>query len=183
MFDLSNLPISGGVLLTMGLWAGASYLVGEEIAQRTIQNSGWGAQCASAIQASLSATRSEPAQTSAISCREIGGLVDALIGTGAGREMCDSGLGDVIDQSMALTRTFDPSARAQVAAQELAAQRLEQATANAPSRCACAAEGVAQDLSWALYAGSLRQLGGPRDLTADLNRALQSSSCSIQSEK
>ena len=59
MFDLSNLPISGGFVLGVALYAGASMLAGQLVPERTIQRSGWMSSCEAGLRAEIE-TRKPP---------------------------------------------------------------------------------------------------------------------------
>ncbi|MEL6502828.1 MAG: hypothetical protein AAFQ10_00100 [Pseudomonadota bacterium] len=169
MFDISSLPISGGVILGALAWAGVStFALGPVVADRTIQKSGWHKICPAELAASLERQVPRAQSRPQISCNSVMGIFGSQA-----QQFCAQG-GDALIDLM----TTDPLAgqKEQLRQREIA--RLQDIAAKAPSRCSCAASAVAADrITWGLYAGSARMMGGPKDLSAKLNTALSSPSC------
>jgi len=171
-FDTSNLPISGGVILAVALYAGVSFIgTGQVIAKRTIENSDWGAMCQSTLQAEIS-TRREPATIiPRTDCNSLlGGLMPEL---GA---LCNQyGNPDLSGGTTSMLREQERQRR------EAEDRRIALAASQTGSRCDCAVSVVTQDrLNWAIFAGSARLISPPAvtdNLNSELTRALNSPYC------
>ena len=173
MFDFNTLPIPGGVIVAGIAWAAISAALGQVVAERTIQNSGWIEACEQGLRAETLRQRPQSAPTPEIACDQVMGL----LGQGADA-LCDQG-GDQLFELL----NADPLAGQREQLRQREENRLARIAALAPTRCSCAASTVRADrLSWGLFAGSARFLGGPDDLQADLTRALHSSACAFSAE-
>ena len=170
MIDITSLPVSGGAFLGAVAWAGISaFALGPLVADRTIQKSNWPQICQSKLTASLRERMPTAQSRPTVRCDN----VMSIFGPQA-RQFCSQGGDALVDLLMT-----DPLAAQKEQLRQRQVARLRSIAANAPSRCSCAATTVvkADRLSWGLYAGSARLLGGPSDLSADLTTALSSPTC------
>ena len=88
-------------------------------------------------------------------------------------EFCAKG-GDTLFEVL----TTDPTEIAREKARKLETARLKRIADMAPSACACANKSVQSDrVRWGLHAGSVRLIGDTGNLQAELDQALNSSSC------
>lgn len=175
MLDLSSLPISGGVILAGIAWAGISALaLGPLVADRTIETSDWQQSCERKIQISIARQAPSVSTSPDISCRNVSQMMGSALS-----DFCQQG-GDVLFELL----TIDPLAGQKQHLRRQEQERLDRLAEQAPSRCSCASMVVSQDLiTWGLYAGSARLLGGPDDLNADLHHALRSERCAKLGEE
>ena len=171
MFDLNSLPISGGVIVAGITWAAISaFALGPVVADRTIENSGWHKTCETNLRSSIAARIPKPQSTPKITCGDIAKIFGMA---GDADQLCEQGGNAIFDLMM-----IDPLAGQKEQMRKRQAARLAQIADQAPSRCSCASSFVASDrLSWGLFAGSARQLGGPKNLQAKLTQALHSPEC------
>lgn len=174
MFDLNSLPISGGIVVAAALWAGVSaFALGPLVASRTIATSGWSNTCEADLRGAIATQVPKPQTHPTISCADVLGAV----GNGA-NQLCDQG-GDLLFKLL----TIDPLAAQKEQLRRRDAARLTRIAELAPSRCSCASRIVASDrLSWGLFAGSGRLIGGPVNLQSDLTQALHSPICAMKVE-
>lgn len=175
MLDMSNIPISGGMMMAGALWAGVSaFALGPLVASRTIDNMGWFTTCETDLRGGLAAQAPTPPKAQPqIGCKELMGV----FGKGAD-QLCDQGAGTLLD-----LLTIDPLAGQKEQARRIETARLARIAELAPSRCSCAARVVGADrLSWGLYAGSARLISAPDDLSSALTQALHSPACAFAKE-
>lgn len=172
--DASNLPINSTLILAGALWAGISFFVlGEVVADRMIEKTNWSATCQQNLNNNLVAKLPEPKTSPSVSCEQILGVFGQDLQT-----LCRQGGNELFD-----LLSLDPLAaqKEQLRRQETA--RLARIAALSPSRCDCAARVVSADrLSWGLYAGSARLIGGPQNLQSTLTQALHSPVCTLNAE-
>ena len=72
--DVSTLPGGGALVVTGLIYAGISaFVTGPVIGARTIQKSGWNAQCAAGLNTQISTDAPAPTFTPQINCRSIFG--------------------------------------------------------------------------------------------------------------
>lgn len=169
MFELNSLPIPGGVIIA-GITSAAlfGFALGPLVADRTINKSGWHHTCVTDLQERTTAALPSNAPTPSINCSEMMGL----FGQDA-NQLCDLG-----GNAFFLMLMLDPLAGQKEQVRRQATARLSRIAELAPSRCSCASSVVASErLSWGLYAGSARIVGGPNDLKAELTAALHSPTC------
>ncbi|MEL6919844.1 MAG: hypothetical protein AAFO77_02310 [Pseudomonadota bacterium] len=169
MIDISSLPVSGGVILGALAWAGVStFALGPVVADRTIQKSGWHKICPAKLMAGLERRVPKAQPRPKITCNSVMGIFGP-----EARQLCAQGGDELID-----LMTIDPLAGQKEQLRQRKIARLQDIAAKVPSRCSCAALTVADDrVTWGLFAGSARMLGGPKDLNADLITALSSPAC------
>lgn len=169
MFDFNSLPIPGGVFVAGITWATLSaFVLGPVVADRTIDNTGWHKICERDLRASAVSQIPKAQSKPDIRCKDIANIFgpDAT-------QLCELGGNTLFD-----IITIDPLAAQKEQARQLEADRLSRITALAPSACSCAASSVSADrLSWGLFAGSARLIGGPKYLQADLTQALHAPAC------
>lgn len=183
--DMNTLPISKGFFAAALLWAGTSaFVLGPLVSTREIELSNWEEACAASLTAEIDIRPLVQSAVPEIGCRDIGQVMDGLMGSGIGRSFCSDEVGGLIDLTLDLARRIDPGLQAQEAARALADRRLVQASELAPTICGCASNVVASDrLRWGLYAGSGRLLGkGSDNLTTDLTQALHQPACALTPE-
>ena len=169
MFDLSPLPVSGGVIAA-GLTSAAlfGFVLGPLVADRTIQNSGWPEVCLADLREGTVDTQLQPEPAPSVNCKDLMGV----FGQDAD-QLCDLGGNAFFD-----LLTLDPLAEQKEQARRWEAARVSRIAELAPSRCSCASSLVASDrLKWGSFAGSARLIGGPDDLNAELTQALHSPAC------
>jgi len=169
MFDLNSLPIPGGVLVAGITWAAISaFVLSPVVADRTIENSGWHKTCEAKLRSSIAVQIPQAQSRPKIAC----GDVMKIFGNGAD-QLCDQGGNAIFDLMM-----IDPLAQQKERLRKRQADRLARIAALAPTKCTCASSLVASKrLFWGLFAGSARQLGGPKNLQSDLTHALHSTDC------
>jgi len=172
--DAGNLPIAGGALVAAILYAGVSFFVtGPLIGERTAIKAGWYGQCASRISAEISSANPDSLPLPKLGCEALFGFFGE-----EGAAYCRR-YGDVFDDNI-LTQTLD---RAQSASRAARENRIENAAANASSRCECALTTMLERrrTSFALYAGSLRLVTPPavKALQSELVSSLNSPACAF----
>ena len=174
MFDMNSLPVPGGINVAGALWVGVSaFALGPVVADRTIENSGWHKMCQSDLRRSTAMQAPKPQSKPDIAC----GDIMKLLGNGAD-SFCNQGVDAIFDLLM-----IDPLAAQKERARKMEAERLARIAALSPSRCDCAARVVGADrVSWGLYAGSARLIGGPQNLQSTLTQALHSPACALRGE-
>ena len=179
MFDLNSLPISGGVVVAGLVWAGVSgFVLGPVVADRTIEKTGWQRTCVRDLRATVAKRMPQEHVQPELSCEAVAGTVPGPLGALA-LDFCRNGGGELLDMLPP-----DPSARLREEARRRELARLARIAEQAPSRCSCAVSIVASErVTWGLYAGSARLVGGPHDLTSELDRALQAPRCALLGEE
>lgn len=174
MFDMSNLPLSGGLLGAATLYAGLSlFVTGPLIGERMVEKFGWANTCAAHVQANAEAQRAEAAPVPRLDC---GALLGSFLGRD-GAKLC-----------AAYGPLLDPIGRAQDAAEaakrSFDRQRLEHAAAGVANRCECASATTLENrrVALALHAGSARLITPPsiRTLRSDLMMSLASPACALK---
>jgi len=173
MFDPNTLPITGGVLAAGISWVALSALLGGEVADRLIEQSGWNVLCEPRLQSIYSDQVQKSAPPPEIGCDDLPDVFGQNMG-----ELCDQSGGGLFLKLL----TLDPAAAAKEQAREIEEQRVLDKMEQAQSRCDCAARGVAADRSWWVYAGTLRLKGGPDDLWGDLVGKLNTPVCTATME-
>ena len=170
MFDVNSLPIPGGIFVAGITWAVISGVaLGPLVADRTIENSGWQSMCQTKLRNSVAARVPKVQSRPNIAC----GDIMKIFGNGAD-SFCNQG-GDAVFNLL----TIDPLAGQRDQLRRREAARLARIAELAPSRCSCAASLVRADrLTWGLFAGSARFIGGPQNLQSNLTQALHSPACS-----
>ena len=170
--DTSNMPISGGLIVALALYAGASFWgTGQVIAKRTIENSDWGATCQSALRAEISTFREPVTIIPKTDCNSLlGGFMPEL---GA---LCNQyGNPDLSGGTTSMLLEQERQRR------EAEDRRIALKASQAGSRCDCAVSVVTQDrLNWAILAGSARLISPATvtdNLNSELTRALRSPHC------
>lgn len=180
--DMNAIPISKGVVAAALVWAGTSaFVLGPLVSAREIERSNWREACMGSLATEIDARRPVQSTVPEFGCRDIGDVMDGLMGSGIGQSLCTDVIDGVINHTLDLARKIDPGLQARDAARALADQQLDRATELAPTRCRCASNVVASDrLRWGIYAGSGRLLGkGSDSLTSDLTQALYRPACAI----
>lgn len=174
MIELNSLPVSGGALLGALVWAGVSvFALGPIVADRSIEKSHWPHMCQTKLTKNLQDRMPQQQSRPSIGCKDVMGILGHQA-----RQFCDQGGNALMD-----LMTIDPLAGQKERLRQREINRLKEIAANAPSRCSCAASVVASDrVTWGLYAGSARLLGGPKDLQGDLTRVLNSPTCKSAAE-
>lgn len=179
MQETGSIALGGVGLALLAYGLVSTFGTGPELGERTInQVHNWGQICQSGIE-----RRAQPQQVPSISlpqidtCRMFFGIYGER-----GQDYCDmhghrfnrgaqnllGTIGTVTDALNAPTRALEQA-------------RIEQSVADAPDRCACAANLVLEEerLSFALYAGSARLITPPSisNLQSELRIALSSPRC------
>ncbi len=177
MIDLSNLPGGGGFILALGLYAAASILGGQVVAERMTEKSGWLSACESALRADIEARRPAPPPARK-------------------RTDCESRIGWIGIEAVRLCRQLDnpdlelPGERAEREAAELWRRTQERALAHAAartdSRCECAVAVYRREhlIELGLYAGSARMISLPEveGMERELETALEAPACGFSPE-
>lgn len=169
--DIANLPLTGGALLAGIAYGALSLLVtGPLVAERTIAKSGWPALCARQIPSAASAPQATAVPS--LDCADV-------LGTIYGREgvaFC-ARHGDTVALPFKILGTVSGQSA------EAARRRAQDRASRAGSACGCATGLVLEQrrYDFALYAGSARLVtpSPVRSLTAELDRALSSSTCRV----
>ena len=183
--DLNALPVSGGFVLALLLWALISvYGLGPEIAEREIHRTEWHNSCPAALRAKIEAKRPANITAPSMSCHDFGRLADEHIGYGTGNQLCN-GVGSMFGDMIELASKFDPNRIAMEQAKARTNSQLSQAAELAPTRCSCAASSVASDkVRWGIHAGTGRLAGNGADtLIGDLTQALHTPACALKVEE
>ncbi|ABS65498.1 hypothetical protein Xaut_0240 [Xanthobacter versatilis] len=174
MFDMSNLPLSGGLLGAAALYAGLSlFVTGPLVGERMVEKMDWAGTCAAQIRTAAEAQRPEATPSPRLDC---GALLGGFLGRD-GAKLC-----------AAYGPLLDPIGRAQDAAEaakrSFDRQRLEHAAAGATTRCDCASATTLENrrVALALHAGSARFITPPsiRTLRSDLMTSLASPACALK---
>lgn len=172
--DTSTLPVSGGVLLAAGVFAGACYFaLGPLIATRTIEKSNWNQVCRVGIAASIEAKRSPKKIIPRTDCRSLMGGFFPELG-----QLCDQYGNPDFGGGMSKLMREQESRR-----QEVEQKRLAQLAHQSTNQCDCAASVVARHRDWVIHAGSLRLISPPsvQNLNAALTSALNTTPCNARS--
>lgn len=174
MQEASGLAFSGIGLALLGYAAFNYFGLGGEIGGRTIEASNWSQTCESTIVETARAQTPPRRQTPRVDvCRLVFGHQGRR-----GEEYCNRHGGFWNSPLTNVTEGLEAQARA------LEHHRIEQATANAADRCACAASQVLADekLSFAIYSGSARILTPQpiQNLQTELRVALSSPYCAME---
>lgn len=174
MLDMNSLPVPGGIIIAGALWAGVSvFALGPFVAKRTIAETNWNATCVTILNKNLAAKVPQPEIRPDISCGKVLGILGPEM-----RALCHQGGNDIFK-----LLTIDPLAAQKKRVRQLETNRLSRIAALSPSRCSCAARIVGADrVTWGLYAGSVRLVGGPQNLKSDLTQALYSPACKLHGE-
>ncbi|WP_143025706.1 hypothetical protein [Paracoccus isoporae] len=166
--DTSSLPISGGGLLALALYAGASLWAGQLVGQREIERSGWVEACDAGLRAELAD------QLASRSARP-----DARCSSVIGRWHPDLAR---LCQQVGNPDLAGAARRAEQHARELENRRLSRAAAGARGRCQCAKDVYLQErlIALGLYAGSARlvSLAPVSGMEGELRRNLSGPYCS-----
>lgn len=177
-FDTSTLPISGGVILGIGVYAVINVFgIGPFINDRELEKMNWPAICQTNLQAEISARR-EPPPVSAIpelDCQSTFGL---LFGRD-GQDLCRNyGNFEIPIPGANALREQERRTR------EADDRRIERAASQAGSRCECASAvyQAEQIIPLAIYSGSARAIIPPqvRNIQSELTRALRSPQCASE---
>jgi len=146
----SNLPVGGGVVLAVGLYALASVLVGQGIGQRMIDKSGWSVNCPDQLEARVAPVPKTTRRVPKRECSNVFGWIDPSL-----NQLCHQfGNPDFNADAARIEREARERAKA------LHQQQLNKIRGAAGSRCDCATTTYLQDnwLQLGLYAGSARQI-------------------------
>lgn len=174
MFDMSNLPLSGGLLGAAALYAGVSlFVTGPLVGERMAEKMDWAGTCAAHVRAAAEAQHAPAAPAPRLDC---GALLGGFLGRD-GAKLC-----------AAYAPLLDPIGRAQDAAEaakrSFDRQRLEHAAAGTTTRCDCASATTLENrrVALALHAGSARLVTPPsiRSLRSDLLTSLASPACALK---
>lgn len=148
MIDVSGLPGGGGLLLSVAAYVGLSFLAGQEIADREIQNIGWKQACKYELRSEIESRRKKPSIVPEVRCDETVGWLGQDFKT-----LCHQfGNPDFNGPARRQEEAFN---RAQ---QEREDRRLGRLARAAGTQCGCAEEVFKSDnaVSLTLYAGSAR---------------------------
>ena len=177
MIDLSKLPGGGGFILALGLYAAASILGGQVVAERMTEKSGWLPACESALKADIEARRPPPPEARKATD-------------------CESRLGWMGEEAVRLCHQIGnpdlelPGERFDREAAELRRRAEERALAHAAartgSRCECAVAVYRREhlIELSLYAGSARMISLPEveGMGRELETALSAPACGFSPE-
>ena len=174
MLDLTNLPVSGGMLLGMLLYCLLSVFgTGQVVGERLIAKSDWPAMCQRQILAELQSSQPAIPQVPTIDCN---GVFGSFFGS-QGQEICRRYGNFKLPFMDQLQAQQDRLATANN-------ERLQNATAKTSSRCECAASLALEEnrISLGLHAGSLRLItpASVRGLNSELQSALYARACSLK---
>lgn len=173
--DAGNLPIAGGALVVVILYAGVSFFVtGPLVGERTIAKSDWPKICRSEIRAELELSHPASPALPRMDCSSIMG---GFFGRD-GQAWCNAYGGSF---RMPLAETLEA---VEGQKRELQNRRIELAASRTATRCDCAASAVLETdrTSFALYAGSLRLVAPPavKNLSPGLRSALSLPHCAMK---
>ncbi len=176
--DTSNMPISGGVILGVGLYAVVSaFGTGPFVNDRELEKMNWPAICKANLQAEISARR-EPSPVSVIPDLDCQSTFGLLFGQD-GQDLCRNyGNFEIPIPGANALREQERRAR------EAEDRRIERAASQAGSRCECASAvyQAEQIIPLAIYSGSARMIIPPqiRNIQSELTRALRSPQCASE---
>lgn len=171
--DFNNLPIGGMTLVTALVYGAFSLAVtGPLVIDRTIEKSGWIAQCQRSLHEEIRASEDAPALTPQLDCDSIFGMFGR-----EGRRFCGK-YGNfnlpVFDQLNDFQRRIQKQREA----------RLDQAAEASAYRCDCAVSVTEEKnrIPFALYAGSARMITptAVKNLSSELQTSLHSSACAAK---
>ncbi|OXT01985.1 hypothetical protein B7H23_03345 [Notoacmeibacter marinus] len=170
-FDITSLPVSGGVLVAGAAWAGLSaFVLGPLVAERSAETIGWMPQCERLVADDIMESGVEPELQLMLGCHDVLGVLPPehrqileTFGLDMACEMVDA----ANDQKKRLA--------------DLKRQKLERAVAQAGSKCACAVSHMTVSKRWdfAVAAGSARTVmpSSVANIGASLLGSLASPSC------
>lgn len=175
-FDTSNLPINGGLIVGIALYAGASVLAGQVIGTRTIEKSDWPARCEAGIRAEINERRGPAPVAPKTDCHSMLGWAHPEL-----NKLCwHFGNPDLAGPMAEATREADRRRH------ELRERQLARAAAGAESRCSCAAVIYTREnmLPLAVYAGSARMISLPAvdQMDGELWKSLGAPACAALTE-
>lgn len=169
--DLSNIGVGGGFVAACALYAGASLLGGQVIAERMIARSDWQLRCEAGI---VEAIPLPARPTNRIPARTCGDVM-SIFGAEA-TQLCGPFIG--YDFNSQARRAEDEVYSQQ---RRLAEARRDQAAQSAGSQCGCAVDVHLSDraVAYAVLAGTARLISLPTidDPEQGLQQALSSSTC------
>ena len=167
MIDLGRLPVDGGFLLGVALYAGASLLGGQLVAGRMVELAGWRPACEARIQASIVARTPAAERPRPTDCAAKLGWLHPDIARLC-HQFGNPDLEGPAEQARKLRRAAE-------------ARRLEWEAAGAGSRCECAGLVYAREamIPFAIYAGSARLISLPEveAMEGGLRAALDAPAC------
>ena len=171
MIGDTSLPAIGGIGIPIAAYVLLSgFVTGPLVAERTIENSGWHAQCRQVMATEAEISRPATPAMPKLDCNSLMGLFGEE-GNAICREYGNWSL-PFADQIIA--------ERSRIEA--LQNKRFEIAAAQSGTRCDCAAAVMTEEhrLAWGLHAGSIRIVTPPsvRNLQSGLVSALRSPWCS-----
>ena len=174
MFDLSTLPISGGLLVAGALWAGVSgFVLAPLVVERSAAKSNWQGQCQAAVAQDIRDAAPLHNLSPELSCDDVLGQLPP-------------GYGDLLSFAGmdAACKALDQAKAQRQRLRELKQARLDRAAEQAGSICSCAVAHLTQSQRWsfALYAGSATLIAPPvaKDLNTALMTSARSPSCNRQ---
>jgi hypothetical protein len=171
-----SLPITGGAVLAVALYAGVSlFVTGPLIGGRMVEKMDWAGQCAGQIRAEVEAREPEASATLPRLGCEIFGVWHGE----AGMSFCAKH-GHVFEDNP-VNRTIERLERAKREAQQ---KRMDYAASRAASRCDCAVTTTLENrrVSFAIYAGTARLVSPPSiiALGSDLATSLNTPACAMK---
>lgn len=176
MFDVNSLPVPGGVVVAGITWAVISgFVLAPIVADRTIEKSGWHKICETNLRRRVAAQVPLAQTKPNVECRDVMKLLGDAADIFDGANLCEHG-GEIIVDLL----KFDPLAGQKEKLRQQEVGRLSRIAELAPSRCSCASSVVQSErISWGLFAGSARLIGGPANLQHKLTQALNSPVCAF----
>ncbi|OXT01632.1 hypothetical protein B7H23_01280 [Notoacmeibacter marinus] len=173
MLDISNLPVTGGVIVGALVYGAISLsATGPLVGERLIEKTGWQQQCQARLIRELERNQTPPDFVPKLDCSSVFGLFGR-----EGRQLCQT-------YGNFELPLFDQLNAHQQQLAEANRKRLENSAAKTSSRCACAEAFVLEKrrTDFALHAGSLRLIE-PAPVTAldhELNTALHTPACALK---
>ena len=171
-FNQLDIPISGGSVLAIGIYAALSYfLTSQIVGERTIERSGWLLQCERSV---ISTIRNDtPDLKTTVQVPDC----ESIMGLFAGRDsrgLCDK-IGFVFKNPVA-TQIEQQNRRLN----KIYHNKVVRSAMRANSQCKCAINVTLENrLPWSMYAGSMRLIkpSPVANFEAELTRALSSQYC------
>lgn len=174
--DASGLPIAGGALIAVLLYALISlFVTGPVISERIIEKQvNWSSRCGGFVRAEIEADEPEAPRLPKLGCNAIFGLYGR-----AGSDFCRMH-GHHFERNV-FTQTLETAQNAKRAARK---KRMDYAVSRAGSRCECAVTTTLEKgrTDFALYAGTLRfvEPRSVKSVESELKSALNSPQCSVK---
>ncbi|MGB7433205.1 MAG: hypothetical protein WA921_12135 [Ahrensia sp.] len=168
--EIKDLPISGMTVIAAVGYAAISYLVtGPLVVDRTVQKSGWVAQCQRDLHGEIQSSRQVPEFTPQLDCNSILGMFG-----NEGQQLCRK-------YGNFKVPLFDQLNDYQRRIQEQEEARLAQAADASTYRCDCAVSLTQETrrIPFALHAGSARLItpAAIKNLNSELQTSLRSPLC------